>query len=127
MSVIPVNQNCITNVQPILEVSKNQRLSSPLIRGETLSATVIEKLPANQYLIYLKNVTLSASSVIPFYKGEKLQVNVLSVQPQIILTIVDAAEQKIASKINDGLLKWRMNPGFSRRTLEQSKGFFCKP
>ena len=78
--------------------------------GETLEVTVLEKNAGNKYLLAMKNMSIPASSEIPLNVGEKIQVKVGSVEPQIILNF--AGNQKISTepKINEKLLYGRTNP-----------------
>jgi hypothetical protein len=70
----------------------------------------LEKLAGNKYLLAIKNMSIPASSEIPLNIGEKIQVKVGSLQPQIILNF--AGDQNISDepKINEKLLYWRANP-----------------
>jgi hypothetical protein len=78
--------------------------------GETLEVTVLEKNAGNKYLLAIKNVNIPAVSEVPLNIGEKIQVKVSSVQPQIILNF--AGNQTIATetKINEKLLYGRTKP-----------------
>lgn len=110
MAVTPVISNIPAKITAIADVNKpNIRLSN-FLPGETVMVSVIDKLSPNQYRVLLKNVSLTATSDIPLNVGEKLQVKVQSMQPQIILSIGDAQKQSTGMKINEGLIQWRMNP-----------------
>lgn len=80
-----------------------------LSQGQTLSVTVQEKLPGNQYLMAVKDVVIAATSDIPLKEGDRLQVKVQSLQPQIILNVTDARKQSTDAKIHERLVQWRLN------------------
>ncbi|NTW07196.1 MAG: hypothetical protein HGA29_05060, partial [Syntrophaceae bacterium] len=87
--------------------------NSPLqgvVLGETIEATVLEKLAGDKYTVALKNANIPATSNAPLNIGEKLTVKVNSLQPQIILNIIDNKNQSGNSSINGNLLQWRTNP-----------------
>ncbi len=110
MAVVPVTPNIPVKINSTLEVSRAHLPLSNLVPGETLTVSVTEKLSANQYLLTLKDASITARSDIPLNPGEKLQVKVQSVQPQIILTVVDTQKQSTDAKVNERLLQWRVNP-----------------
>ncbi|MEN6332141.1 MAG: flagellar hook-length control protein FliK [Smithella sp.] len=87
--------------------------NSPLqgvVLGETIEATVLEKLAGDKYTVALKNAHIPATSNAPLNIGEKITVKVNSLQPQIILNIIDNKNQSSNSTINGNLLQWRTNP-----------------
>ena len=101
-----ISSIAITN----LKISQINTSPGIVAVGETLEVTVLGKNAGNKYLLAIKNINISASSEIPLNIGEKIQVKVDSVQPQIILNL--AGNQKISAepKINEKLLYWRTNP-----------------
>jgi len=110
MAVVPVTPNIPVRINSILEVSRAHLPLSNLVPGETLTVSVMEKFSTNQYLLSLKDASITARSDIPLNPGEKLQVKVQSVQPQIILAVVDTQKQSTDAKVNERLLQWRVNP-----------------
>jgi hypothetical protein len=102
------------NIQPItkntLEINRTSASSAGISIGETLPATILEKLSDNKYLLALKNLQIPATSAIPLSAGEKLIVKVSSLQPQIVLNIMDGKVQAGDAKVNEKLLQWRSNP-----------------
>ncbi len=123
MSVIPVNPNNPLQIQSILEISRNHLPISSLVKGETLTVTILEKISSNQYLVNLKNTSIAASSEVPLHAGEKLQVRVQSVQPQLVLNVIDLSGQKTDTKINEGFLQWRLNPDSLVEVLSKVNDF----
>ena len=101
-----ISSIAITN----LKISQINTSPGIVAVGETLEVTVLGKNAGNKYLLAIKNINISASSEIPLNIGEKIQVKVGSLQPQIILNF--AGNQKISAepKINEKLLYWRTNP-----------------
>ena len=81
-----------------------------VVLGETIEATVLEKLAGNKYGVALKNAHIPATSNTPLNIGEKLTVKVESLQPQIVLNIIGNKNQSGNSTINGNLLQWRTNP-----------------
>jgi hypothetical protein len=120
MSPIPLSPALPSIAINNLEISRNKIASGSIILGETLEVTVVEKIAGNKYLLAIKNMSISASSEIPLSIGEKIQVKVGSVQPQIILNL--AGNQKISAepKINENLLYWRTNPNSLLQMLDKS-------
>lgn len=111
MAVTPVISSVPATISPAADVTRaNLPLSNILTPGEVLSVSVVEKLSANQYRVSLKNVSLAATSDIPLNIGEKIQVKVHSVLPQIVLSMSQAQKQSGSLKISEGLIQWRMNP-----------------
>lgn len=110
MAVVPVNPNIPVKISSILEIPRTNLPSSNLLPGETLTLSVIEKLSTHQYLLALKDTSITAESELPLNVGEKLQVKVQSVQPQVIFSVVDAQQQSTDAKVNEGLLQWRLHP-----------------
>lgn len=105
-SISLVNQLIAKNLP---EISRNADLPNITV-GETIQTSVLGKLADNKYLLALKNLQIPATSTIPLQPGEKLSVKVGSLQPQIILNIIDNQTQNTDIKINEKLLFWRLNP-----------------
>lgn len=110
MAVLPVNTNIPITINTIAEIARTNPSLSNLVPGETLTVSVIEKQSGNQYLLSMKENSIMAKSDIPLSAGEKLQVKVQSVQPQIILNVIDTQKQNTDAKVNEKLLQWRVNP-----------------
>jgi hypothetical protein len=106
-----------------LEISRTNTASSSIAVGETLEVTVTEKIAGNKYLLAIKNMSIPASSEVPLNIGEKIQVKVGSLQPQIILNF--AGNQRLATepKINEKLMYWRTNPDSLLQLLGKSGEF----
>lgn len=81
-----------------------------LASGQILTVRVQEKLPGNRYQLAIRDFTITATSDIPLREGEKLQVKVRSLQPQIILNVMDAQKQMTDARINEKLVQWRVYP-----------------
>jgi len=110
MAVVPVLPNAPTKTNSVLEVSRVHPAPLNVMPGETLTVTVTEKLTANRYLLAVKETVITATSDVPLSVGEKLQVKVQSLHPQILLNMLDAQKQSTDVKVNERLLQWRMNP-----------------
>ncbi len=94
-----------------------------LVPGQTLTVTVQEKLPGNQYLMAVRNVSITASSDIPLQAGEKFQVKVQSIGPQILLSMMDVSKSSADTKVNERLIQWRLNPGALTGLLARTAEF----
>ncbi|MEN6374011.1 MAG: flagellar hook-length control protein FliK [Smithella sp.] len=94
-----------------------------IVLGETIEATVLEKSAGNKYTVALKNSYIPATSNIPLNIGEKLVVKVNSLQPQIILNIINNKSQNGDAKINGNLLQWRANPEALLQVINKVAGF----
>ncbi len=94
-----------------------------LVRGETIEATILEKLAGNKYTVALKNLSIPATSNIPLKIGEKLVVKVDGLQPQIVLNIIDDKIHNSDAKINGNLLQWRANPEATLQVINKVAGF----
>ena len=110
MAVLPLNSNIPVTIKTIAEFVKANLPLPNLVPGETLTVSVIEKQSSNQYLMAMKDASIMAKSDIPLNVGEKLQVKVQSVQPQIVLNVIDPQKQNMDAKVNEKLLQWRINP-----------------
>jgi Flagellar hook-length control protein FliK len=110
MSTAPVSPNIQPITKNTLEIPRTAATLAGIDIGETLSATILEKISANNYLLALKNIQIPATSAIPFSAGEKIIVKVSSLQPQMVLNIVDGKVQAGDDKVNEILLQWRSNP-----------------
>jgi hypothetical protein len=105
LPVSPVNQI----KTDVIEISRVNPALKGIVTGETLPVTVLEKMAGNKYLLALKNLQIPATSEIPLKTGEKLLVKVSSLQPQIVLNVVNN-EQGSADVVNEKLRQWRANP-----------------
>lgn len=110
MAVFPVNPNIPIKINSILEITRASLPLSNLAQGETLTISVLEKLSTNQYLMSLKDGSITATSDIPLKAGDNLQVKVQSVGPQVVLNVIDTQKQSTDAKVNERLLQWRVNP-----------------
>ncbi len=102
----PVSPNIETNN---IKIFRTNAASGAIAIGETLEVTVLEKLAGNKYLLAIKNMSVPASSEIPLNIGQKIQVKVNSVQPQIILNFAGDQRTSAEPKISEKLLYWRTN------------------
>jgi hypothetical protein len=107
VSITPANQNITINVN---EIAKSDISGKNIAQGEVIAAKVIEALTGNRYLLALKNLQIIATSTIPLNAGEKLILRVNSLQPQMILNIVEGQKPESADLVNEKLLQWRSNP-----------------
>jgi hypothetical protein len=123
MAVLPLNSNIPVTIKTISEFVKTSLSLPNLVPGETLTVSVIEKQSSNQYLMAMKDVSIMAKSDIPLTVGEKLQVKVQSVQPQIVLNVMDVQKQMTDAKVNEKLLQWRMNPDALTQLLSKIDEF----
>lgn len=110
MAVLPVIPNAPIKLGSLVEITRANLPSSNLIPGETLTVTVIEKLAPDQYLIAAKDGTLKATCELPFNVGDKIQVKVQTLEPQIVLNVQDTMQQGAYVKLNAKLLQWRVHP-----------------
>jgi len=110
MSFVPT----ITSINNInnngIEPRSLQTPFEGVVLGETLEATILEKLAGNKYTVALKNVNIPATSNSPLNIGEKLTVKVNSLHPQIVLNVIGSNSQGGTAAVNDNLLQWRANP-----------------
>lgn len=118
-----VNQGVTKTLSSFDNIKTQSKTEIALSPGQTLTVTVQEKLPGNQYQIAVRNTTITATSDIPLKEGEKLQVKVQSLQPQIILTVTDASKQALEAKVNEKLIQWRINPESMAQVIEKSSEF----
>jgi hypothetical protein len=99
----------IINLRKI-EVSSFSASLADVSLGEILSATVLEKSAGGKCLLALKNTYVPAASTLPLKIGETLIVKVGSLQPQIVLTVVDEPTQRGEAIVKERLQQWRANP-----------------
>ncbi len=118
-----LNQGVTKTLSSFDNIKTQSKTEIALSPGQTLTVTVQEKLPGNQYQIAVRNTTITATSDIPLKEGEKLQVKVQSLQPQIILTVTDASKQALEAKVNEKLIQWRINPESMAQVIEKSSEF----
>ncbi|MEQ8181896.1 MAG: flagellar hook-length control protein FliK [Smithellaceae bacterium] len=81
-----------------------------VVLGETLEATVLEKLAGNKYTVALKNAHIPATSNSSLNIGEKLTVKVNSLHPQIVLNVIGSNSSSGNAAVHENLLQWRANP-----------------
>jgi len=93
-----------------IEVSRSAPALKGVSIGEVLPAIVLEKTAENKYNLALKNLHIPATSTLSLNVGEKLTVKVSSVEPQIILNIIENKNQNGDAKIQERLRQWRTNP-----------------
>ena len=110
MSFVPT----ITSIHNInnngIEPRSFQTPFEGVVLGETLEATVLEKLAGNKYTVALKNVNIPATSNSPLNIGEKLTVKVNSLHPQILLNVIGSNSSSGNAAVHENLLQWRANP-----------------
>ena len=118
-----LNQGVTKTLSSFDNIKTQSKTEIALSPGQTLTVTVQEKLPGNQYQIAVRNTTITATSDIPLKEGEKLQVKVQSLQPQIILTVTDTSKQALEAKVNEKLIQWRINPESMAQVIDKSSEF----
>ena len=104
------NQVVTKAVSPFESIKASGQKLPDLSPGQTVAVTVQEKLAEGRYQVVLRDVSIMATSEVPLKEGDRLQVKVQSVQPQIILNVIDAPKQAVEAKINEKLVQWRINP-----------------
>lgn len=123
MASIPVIPSIPVNLSSFVQITKASLPLLNLVQGQTLTITVQQKLPGNQYLMAIKDVSITATSDIPLKEGDKLQVKVQSIQPQIILSLTDTQKQSMDARVNERLVQWRLNPDSLPQLLTKSTEF----
>ena len=123
MSPIPLSSVLPSIAINNLEISRNKATPESIVLGETLEVTVVEKNAGNKYLLAIKNMSITAVSELPLSVGEKIQVKVGSVQPQIILNLAGTQNMPAESKINEKLLYWRTNQNSLLQIIDKSSEF----
>lgn len=118
-----LNQGVTKTLSSFDNIRTQSKTEIALSPGQTLTVTVQEKLPGNQYQLAVRNTIITATSDIPLKEGEKLQVKVQSLQPQIILTVTDASKQALEAKVNEKLIQWRINPESMAQVIDKSSEF----
>lgn len=93
-----------------LEPRSSQTPLEGVVLGETLEATVLEKLAGNKYTVALKNAHIPATSNSSLNIGEKLTVKVNSLHPQIVLNVIGSNSSSGNAAVHENLLQWRANP-----------------
>lgn len=121
MSFVPTISS-ISNIKNNgIETRSSQTPLEGVVLGETLEATVLEKLAGNKYTVALKNTHIPATSNFPLNIGEKLTVKVNSLYPQIVLNFIGINSQGGTAAVNENLMQWRANP----EALVQMAGKFA--
>jgi hypothetical protein len=123
MPPAPISQANNTTTKNSIEISRSNVSLQGIILGETIQTTVLEKLAGNKYTLALKNMQIPATSNNPLSIGEKLIVKVESLQPQIVLNIIDNKNQSRIATINGNLLQWRANPEALLQVINKVAGF----
>ena len=77
--------------------------------GEILEAGIIEKIDDQKMLITLKGVTMQADSEVHLDAGDKIQVKVETLHPQLVLRVMESGYSE-ASNLTDYLRWHRSNP-----------------
>jgi hypothetical protein len=122
MPPAPISPTTNTVIKNSIEISRSNASVQGFVLGETLPATILEKLAGNKYMLTLKNLQIPATSNIPLNIGEKLIVKVDSLQPQIVLNIIGNKNQNGDAKINENLLQWRANPEALLHVIDKVAG-----
>lgn len=78
--------------------------------GETLEAKVAQKLDGNKVVVLIKGAQITADTTIPLQVGQKINVQVESLQPQILLRLITADAAGEQGKINGYLKAFRSDP-----------------
>lgn len=89
--------------------SKNSVLFPGISIGEVLEAGVIEKIDDQKMLITLKGVSMQADSEVHLNAGDKIQVKVETLHPQLVLRVMESGYSE-ASNLADYLRWHRSNP-----------------
>ncbi len=89
--------------------SKNSIPFPNISIGEILEAGVIEKMDNQKMLIMLKGVSLPADSEVHLNAGDKIQVKVETIYPQLVLRIIEGGYSE-ESTFADSLRWYRSNP-----------------
>lgn len=109
--------------QNSIEISRTNASLKGVVLGEILQTTVLEKTAGNKCTLALKNMHISATSSIPLNVGDKLLVKVNSLQPQIVLNVIENKNKNDDAKINRKLLQWRANPEALLQVIDKVDGF----
>lgn len=123
MAVVPVSP------QMPIQISVGPdgvRAGSPLTNlaaGQSMNVSVAEKNSPNQYLMASKNGLFRAESSMALNVGDKLQVRVQALEPQIVLHVLDPQKQVAETKVNERLLQWRLNPDSLTQLLSKVDDF----
>jgi hypothetical protein len=88
-----------------------------------MPATILEKSAGGKYLLALKNLCIPATSELPLKAGETLIVKVNSLQPQIVLNIVDGPKQSGEAIVSEQLRQWLANPDSLLRVINKVAEF----
>ena len=118
-SISPLNSGITTNS---IEIVKADASGKELVLGEKIPAQVIEKLGANRYILTLKNFQITATSTVPLNTGEKLNLQVNSLRPQMILNVVEEHVPE-NNTLNEKLLQWRANPDSLLQVMSKLEDF----
>lgn len=94
-----------------------------LVSGQNVTITVLEKGPGNQHQFAIRDFMFAATSDIPLQVGQKLQVKVQSLEPQVILTVTDPQRQAAHAKVNERLVQWRIYPDAMAQMIAKSAEF----
>jgi hypothetical protein len=110
---MPINQ--ITGIAPQLLIKsllqKFEFQGFPNLQiGDKLEAQVAQKLGENKVLVMMKGTQVAADTTVPLQVGQKINVQVESLQPQIVLRLIttDAAGEQ--GKITGYLKAFRSDP-----------------
>ena len=94
--------------------------------GETLQAQVSQKLDGDKVVVTMKGVQVTADTPMPLQVGQKINVQVESLQPQILLRLITADAGGEQTKITGYLKAFRSNPQ-AMAELFQSGGPLFSP
>ncbi|HPJ95708.1 MAG TPA: flagellar hook-length control protein FliK [Syntrophales bacterium] len=100
--------------------------AAPLQLGETLEAQVAQKLDAKNVVVMIKGVPVAAETTIPLQAGQKINVEVQSLRPQILLRLVAGDTGGERARIAGYLKVFRAGPQ-AMTELFQSAGPLFSP
>ena len=100
--------------------------AAPLQLGENLEAQVAQKLDANRVVVMMKGSPVTAETTIPLQVGQKINVEVQSLQPQILLRLVSGDAGGEQARITGYLKAFRTEPQ-AMTELFQSGGPLFSP
>lgn len=123
MSPAPISPTVKIATKDSIKISRSNASLKGVALGEILQTTVLEKSSGNKYMLALKNLHIPATSTISLNVGEKLVVKVSSLQPQIVLNVVENKKQSDGAKINEKLRQWRVNPESLLQVIDKVAGF----
>jgi FtsZ-binding cell division protein ZapB len=110
---MPINQ--VTGISPQLLIKALQQKFEfqgfPNLQiGDKLEAQVAQKLGENKVLVMMKGARVAADTTVPLQVGQKINVQVESLQPQIVLRLITSDAAGEQGKITGYLKAFRRDP-----------------